>query len=248
MRAALVMEDVFAADGEAAAMLQRLQAADVQPVIVAVQPPSDAGKVEFPGFRHVVGPAERLGGSAEPSHLLVEAVGQADAALSEAFLICRSAAEAATGVDHGCRVMVVLGDRTLDDVFGPDEPAHKSVGVAPDLATAVSYMLDEAAEARQIGPFPYAQTKVEERPPVMLPTRGDLAKILLLVVIAGVAIALGIAYLLREVYTTFTFPSEAYWLTLQFIPRAWRGVLFLFLGTGLGLFAGYAVARLRFRR
>jgi len=55
----------------------------------------------------------------------------------------------------------------------------------------------------------------------------------------GVAVmGLGIAYLLREAYLTYTFPGIAYYLTLQFIPRYVRAVLFICvacaaIGTGL---------------
>ncbi|MGE3960481.1 MAG: uridine diphosphate-N-acetylglucosamine-binding protein YvcK [Dehalococcoidia bacterium] len=39
--------------------------------------------------------------------------------------------------------------------------------------------------------------------------------------------ALGFAYLLREAYTTFEFPAWAYYVTLQFIPRWARGLIFI---------------------
>jgi len=54
----------------------------------------------------------------------------------------------------------------------------------------------------------------------------------------GVAImALGIAYILREAYVSYTFPSFIYYLTLQFIPRFWRGIMFMVASVGLILFA-----------
>jgi uncharacterized cofD-like protein len=50
----------------------------------------------------------------------------------------------------------------------------------------------------------------------------------------GVAImGLGIAYLLREVYLYATLPGIFYYITLQFIPRYVRGILFLSVSTGL---------------
>lgn len=52
---------------------------------------------------------------------------------------------------------------------------------------------------------------------------------LALLLLGVVLMALGIAYVLREAYTTVTFPDEAYYLTLQFIPRWARGLLFMFL-------------------
>ena len=49
----------------------------------------------------------------------------------------------------------------------------------------------------------------------------------LLLLFAGITIvSLGVGYLLVDVYRTWTFPSVFYYLTLQFIPRAWRGFLF----------------------
>jgi hypothetical protein len=42
----------------------------------------------------------------------------------------------------------------------------------------------------------------------------------LALLLLGVAVmGLGIAYLLREVYVTYTFPGVFYYLTLQFFPR-----------------------------
>jgi len=49
----------------------------------------------------------------------------------------------------------------------------------------------------------------------------------LLLLFAGITIvSLGVGYLLVDLYRTWTFPSIAYYLTLQFIPRALRGLLF----------------------
>lgn len=50
---------------------------------------------------------------------------------------------------------------------------------------------------------------------------------LLLLLVAIAVMALGFAYLLREAYSTFTFPDEAYYITLQFIPRWARGLIFI---------------------
>jgi len=47
---------------------------------------------------------------------------------------------------------------------------------------------------------------------------------------------LGIAYVLREAYLVYEFPGEFYYLTLQFIPRWARGLLFIALSlTTVGL-------------
>lgn len=60
---------------------------------------------------------------------------------------------------------------------------------------------------------------------------------LLLLFLGTALIGLGVAYLLVQVYREFGFPELAYYLTLQFIPRVWRGVLFFALGVGSILFA-----------
>jgi len=50
----------------------------------------------------------------------------------------------------------------------------------------------------------------------------------LLLLLFGVCLmGLGIAYVLREAYLTYTLPGTFYYLTLQFIPRWGRGVLFI---------------------
>ena len=60
----------------------------------------------------------------------------------------------------------------------------------------------------------------------------------LLLLLAGVAImGLGIGYFLREVYASYTFPDEAYYITLQFLPRYVRGAMFVGLSVGVILFA-----------
>ena len=66
----------------------------------------------------------------------------------------------------------------------------------------------------------------------------------LLLLLAGTTIVgLGVAYLLREVYVSWTFPPVFYYLTLQFIGRAWRGLLFGLLGLGAIAAAIYQLNR-----
>lgn len=60
----------------------------------------------------------------------------------------------------------------------------------------------------------------------------------LLLLMVGVAIfGLGMSYFAREIYLTYTFPSFVYYLTLQFIPRYGRGILFIMVSFGVVLFA-----------
>jgi uncharacterized cofD-like protein len=52
----------------------------------------------------------------------------------------------------------------------------------------------------------------------------------LLLLLFGIAfMGLGLAYLLKEAYLTYEFPGEVRYLTLQFIPRWGRGLLFITL-------------------
>ncbi len=59
----------------------------------------------------------------------------------------------------------------------------------------------------------------------------------LALVLVGVAImGLGFGYILREIYVTTTFPAWVYYLTLQFLPRIARGLLFIAVAGGIILF------------
>src|SRR5688572_23973215 len=56
--------------------------------------------------------------------------------------------------------------------------------------------------------------------------------------LVGVAImGLGFGYVLREVYVQYTFPSEVYYLTLQFMPRYVRAALFIVVAMSIILFS-----------
>lgn len=66
----------------------------------------------------------------------------------------------------------------------------------------------------------------------------------LALLLAGTSIVgLGVAYLLRDIYVSWTFPPVFYYLTLQFIPRAVRGLLFGLLGFGAIAVAIYRLNR-----
>ena len=66
---------------------------------------------------------------------------------------------------------------------------------------------------------------------------------LLLLLLGVVVMALGFAYLLREVYVSYTFPGWVYWATLQFIPRWARGLLFIAIATGITVGAAWRLNR-----
>ncbi len=155
---------------------------------------------------------------------------------AESFLICDSLESCLQGDSLGMRTVLVLGERSLDEAVGPGEPANKTAAVAVTLEEALRYVDEEHRQARSLGAFPYGPAHAaEERAPVAMPSGGDLAKIFGLIVVAGLAVALGIAYLLQEVYQSMQFPRIFYYLTLQFIPQTVRGLMFLLIGTGAGL-------------
>ncbi|MGA2285794.1 MAG: gluconeogenesis factor YvcK family protein, partial [Dehalococcoidia bacterium] len=60
---------------------------------------------------------------------------------------------------------------------------------------------------------------------------------LILMALGVAAMGLGFSYLLREVYVSYTFPASVYYVTLQFMPRAVRGALFIGASGGLILLA-----------
>lgn len=62
---------------------------------------------------------------------------------------------------------------------------------------------------------------------------------LLLITVAMAMMGLGFAYLLREVYVSYTFPAWAADLTLQFLPRWLRGLLFISVASIITVIAAW---------
>jgi len=62
---------------------------------------------------------------------------------------------------------------------------------------------------------------------------------LILITLAMAMMGLGFAYLLREVYVSYTFPGWAADLTLQFLPRWLRGVLFITVASATTVIAAW---------
>ncbi len=66
----------------------------------------------------------------------------------------------------------------------------------------------------------------------------------LFVLLVGVVImALGFAYLLREVYVSYSVPAWVGIATLQFIPRWMRGLLFISVASGMTLYGAWQLNR-----
>ncbi|HID85786.1 MAG TPA: hypothetical protein EYP55_00205 [Anaerolineae bacterium] len=172
--------------------------------------------------------------------LLREAASRFDLRLEECYLVCDAPTDVALAYALGCRPFLVLGDRTIGELYGEREPPYKDYPIARDLATALSYLLHEEEIARQLGPFPrLPPALVEERVGPAMPTINarDLGRWLLVLVLGGLWLSLGIAYILVNIYRVQPLPEIFYYLTLQFIPRLYRGLLFLVSGTLLAALA-----------
>ena len=65
-----------------------------------------------------------------------------------------------------------------------------------------------------------------------LSTLTHLIKPLALAFVGVAVLALGMAYIMAELYRTLDVPNVFYYLTLQSIPQIWRGLLFLAVGFG----------------
>jgi hypothetical protein len=248
VRAAFVTADLLATEEEGRAALHRLAGAGLRTVVLAsASEASDWMTSAAAGVVHAV-PASS-GGWGERADAMARAAAEADVHLGEAFLLCGTADDVLQASELGCRPVLVLDQRSLTDVLGAHEPETKGFSVAADLGTAVGYIADECAQDQELGPFPFgAHRAVDERSAAFVPTAGDVAKMFVIVTAAGVAVALGIAYLLQEIYQRVAFPAVAYWLTLQFIPQTFRGLLFLLIGATAGLFAQRAWQRVTGRR
>jgi hypothetical protein len=248
MRPAIVLADVLTAPG-GGVQLARLASAGLSPVVLTVASPPEAVPADAHGFPVVASPLASPACWDDAVDLLGTATARCGATAPEAFVLCGDAAAVTRAASSGARPVLVLAGRSLEDVFGAVEPPAKHIPVAPDLATAVGYVIEEAGQDAAVGLFPYAATTpIDARAAAPIATPRDLALFFGLMTVAAIAIALGIAYLLQEVYQTVTFPPIAYWVTLQFIPQTWRGLLFLGAGTFIGLAARPLLARLLRRR
>lgn len=245
MRAAFLVSDVLEAVEDPAAVVRRLEQAGLCVAILA--PDREALPERSAGLSSVVllGAEGRPGCWSDGDGLLSRAAARCDVPLGDAFFVCREADDLTFAAEAGCRPVLVLCGRSLDEVFGPAEPPQKEAAGAPDLETAVRYVLEETNQEAAVGPFPYAErVSVEGHVQTLVPSGRDLAAVFALVMLAGLAIALGIAYLLQEVYQRASLPDVFYYLTLQFIPQTWRGVLFLVIGTAAGLLVRPYLSRL----
>ena len=175
--------------------------------------------------------------------LLREAAARFDLKLSECYLICDALADVALAYAVGCRPLLVLAGRTIDELYGGKEPRYKDFPITRDLKKAIEYVLHEEETTRALGPFPKAAPLPEERIGRMIRPLSvkRVRQWLLVLILGGLWLSLGIAYFFIHLYRIQPFPWQAWYITLQFIPRPLRGLLFL---TGGAIVAVIALRRL----
>jgi len=188
---------------------------------------------------------------------LHEAYAVLDARLNECYVIGDSLLDMSMAYAGGCRPIFVLSERSIGQIFG-DQPEHKDVAIAVDLKMAARYIEQEEEIAEQLGgpravTAPALDTDFFEAAsllPEVVPLSArakvlqtgrrraklqpwEVRRLVASVVAGGVGLSLGIAYLLTHLYRQQQFPEWVWYVTLQFIPRQFRGLLFIVFGLGV---------------
>jgi len=185
---------------------------------------------------------------------LYAAAAELDLRPNECYLLCDESGDVALAYQVGCRPMLMLGGRSIGSLYSGHQPEPSGFPVARDFGSAVRYVLreDEATEewghGRQVLPVSPVEdaappSEAPEFSPVLTlfspvpgkpllrpglkPPSQDARRWLLQFVAGGVVLSLGIAYLLTHLYRVQPFPEFVWYLTLQFIPRPLRGLLFI---------------------
>lgn len=202
-----------------------------------------------------------------PSLILDSAAGHG-IRLDESYLLCHDLHDVSMAHIAGCRSILILGDRSIGDVYGAAHPAYKDFPIALSLSQALDFILEEDRSVIEIGPPPRIYPPplprgAAERSSVpgwlrWLPVDsglrsswgngGELRKVLPLIphmtrwlaimTVGLIGISLGVAYLLITLYRNQPFPEIVWYLTLQFIPRPARGLLFILAG-GLAIWLAF---------
>jgi D-glycero-D-manno-heptose 1,7-bisphosphate phosphatase len=186
------------------------------------------------------------------------AASQFNLQLAECYALADAPRDVVTAYAAGVRPLMVLCQRTIGQVLG-NQPERKDFPIAMDLTQAVSYIGVEEDISQQLGrprspslPVPSDEVLFAEPGAVPLITVSsavgqsqrarvtrsraqlrDIARWLTFFVLGAVGLSLGIAYLLTHFYRIQPFPDYVYWVTLQFIPRALRGIIFIAWGIGV---------------
>ncbi len=237
------MSEVIESDPEAPAALAHLAEEGITPIVLVA---SKAGMnaslaASIADFRTVASTDGADADDDDGSARLIAAA-RAGIELGGTHLLVSQISVARRAAESGCRPIIVIGERTLDEALGPGEPEAKHAGAAPDMETAVRYVSEELAQLDALGPFPHGPHHIVAEAAGTLPSGADLFKFYGLVILAGTAVALGIAYFLRELYEEMTLPSIAWYVTLQFLPEWVRGLLFIAVGIGIGVAASRVIS------
>lgn len=190
--------------------------------------------------------------------LLLAAASQLDLRLEECYLLCTEPNDVLLAYRAGCRPLLILNEHGISDLYDGHQPEPRDFPMARDLNSAVHYLLVEEETNAQWGRprVPSSVSQVEEEIPsavegefsptlrLFSPVPGKKGVVLLgmpqlsrnarqwlaVFVFGGVWLSLGIAYLLTHLYRVQPFPAFVWYLTLQFIPRPLRGLLFILTG------------------
>ncbi len=193
---------------------------------------------------------------------LYAASAQLDLRLNECYVLCCEPADVALAQQVGCRPILILGARTIADLYEGHSPDSHDFPIARSLTDAVGYVLSEEEASRdwqqprltqavlQTEELAQVSTGSDQMPvlelftplPVTQPwmmqlaqSNRRMAKFLVVLVLGGIWVSLGIAYILTHLYRVQHFPEFVWYLTLQFVPRPLRGALFI--GSGAVLVA-----------
>ena len=190
---------------------------------------------------------------------LYAAAAQLELRLDECYLLCDEPSDVLLAYRVGCRPVLILNGHSIADLYDGHQPEPCDFPVARDFRLAVEYVLAEAEANEQWGhPHPSSSlSQVDEEmvpageAPEFSPTLQLLSPLpgakgallpslpqvgrsarqwLLVFIVGGVWLSLGIAYILTHLYRVQPFPEFVWYLTLQFIPRPARGLLFILTG------------------
>jgi histidinol phosphatase-like enzyme len=190
---------------------------------------------------------------------LYAAAAQLDLRLDECYLLCNESNDVLLAYKVGCRPILILDGHSISDLYDGHQPEPRDFPIAKSFSAAVHYVLLEEQANEQWGhprlvpsfsQLDEEATTAEEAPQfspqlrLISPVPGARAPLLaglpqmsvsarrfvLLFVLGGVWLSLGIAYILTHLYRVQPFPEFVWYLTLQFIPRPVRGLLFIATG------------------
>lgn len=192
---------------------------------------------------------------------LYAAAARLDLRLDECYLLCDQASDVLLAYRVGCRPMLILDGHGIGDLYDGHQPEPSDFPIARDFSAAVQYVLTEEQANKEWGhvrlPAPRPQleevssaSEIPEFSPTLQlfsavpgvkgfllaglpPMTGSVRRWLLVLIVGGVWVSLGIAYLLTQLYRVQPFPEFVYYLTLQFIPRWVRGALFILGGVAV---------------